>query len=200
MKNHKLKQLSKGFKEKTANMWTSAILTCSEFIGELSKIDAQRYFLQIVREICCHRCVSHDVSPSPDFPIQLQQNDLKLTLKISCSGMYFFVPDCFDGTSPEEECTRTLLCAIMIVDFTRLGFCELQDDVLYIKAIMNGEIKEFHLESVHQGQNIKDVVDHHVPKLEREAILSKYLRTHGNLASIVSFTLNSRQTVRNTEK
>lgn len=167
--------------------WTIEIMEWFKRIGHMSRTDAKRYFLQILRHLRCDKCVDCEIVVQNDFPVHIEETTKRLRLNTTCAGLFFFKQDPSDHFG--EYCNGWLRSVILKIDFYHLASIHLfhldqhERDFLNIQAVINGKLKRFRV-ATNFGKRIMAAVDAHAPKVEREAILNKYTRKHGVSGSV----------------
>lgn len=115
------------------------VMSAHSFIGDMSCCDAQRWFLQILRSICCENCMSCNVKVDGAFPVKLDQ-DVSPTLKVVCFGFLFFIPDTKDHPFHVDN-VKTL---VLSIDYSQMEYRQ-EENGLVIDADTKGTRKQFKL-------------------------------------------------------
>lgn len=144
-------------------------MSAYSFLGEVSSLNAKQWFLQILRSICCKKCMSCDVVVDSDFPVGTKARR-NLFLKMTCFGMYFFEHD-----RSENREVDTILKIVLAIDYFKLGDCKLQKNEFSVKAVLKGKMREFKLKTK-EAPKIKSVLDLHSNARQRENF-SKFYET-----------------------
>lgn len=148
-------------------MWAREVMSSYSFVKEVSSIDARRWFLQILRCLRCEKCVNSIVITDENFPVEIENSPV--TLKTTCFGLHFFVPD------PREDVRmENLLSLVLNIDYCHLVACDLKDAAcIRIAAVIRGRIWEFEFRT-NVANAIKRVIDNYSTEADRENVLRNF--------------------------
>lgn len=139
--------------------------------------DAKRWFLQNLRCLCCESFLDCIVTAKKGFDINYRENS-ELFLKVSCTGLYFFLPNQADNPPMHED--SEIASPVEIIDFMDLGPCQLKGNTFHFKAVVRGVVeKKFEMEMI-QGKELMNAVNAHSNKNDRENVLRTFRRTHSH--------------------
>lgn len=153
------------------------MLSSYTYIGDVTSLEAKRWFLQILRSIQCEACVNCAVVPNGDFPIKPKDHE-SIILRTTCIGFLFFVSK-KDNKSQLLETIRFVLK----IDYSEIGEYRLDGAELFLKASIKGRIREFRLETF-DAEILKKVVDTHFRSPQNE-LLARYQVTASHPIEIV---------------
>lgn len=136
-------------------------MSAYSFVGEMTNLNAKRFFLQILRSMCCEESIECEVILNIDFPITWYEEQ-PLLLKTTCFGLLFCV------TEQSEDMHINDPVLLLNIDYSQIMNYGVEGDVLLISAVIEGRETEFKLER--NAAAVKKVVDAHYSKEDQKKL------------------------------